>query len=430
VTAVRSRAAQLLRSEWLLVAIIGAGVVVRLVLATSLARPPLGLHDPGFYQLLARQLVNGEGYTYLDGNPSAYYPPGYPFALTPLAMLIERGPLPASSWTGGIVVLNVVCQAIAMVATADVARRVTGRRAAGPVAAAVLAAWPNLILLSLVPLTESLFLALVTVALAVAVRAPWDTGWERGRMIAVGALLGAATLVRPITLPVLPLLLVPLLVSRIGWRRALTTVAGVGVAMVVVMLPWVARNAIAMNTVTLSTNTGDNAAMARYVGSAGDFNYWANPCFDGRFDGLDRPEYETRTDAHGRSCGLEFVREHPSEEARLWFRRIGATFRNDSDGLAAIESYGDDLFLDRRIREDTRNVANAYAAIVLVAAVPGAWFLLRRGAPGVLVVVAGAGMLLPVVLFFGDPRFKVPVLPVAAVAVAALLYGRRRSASA
>jgi hypothetical protein len=34
-------------------------------------------------------------------------------------------------------------------------------------------------------------------------------------------------------------------------------------------------------------------------------------------------------------------------------------------------------------------------------------------------------MVLPVVLFFGDPRFKVPVLPATAIAIAVLAYGRR-----
>jgi hypothetical protein len=33
------------------------------------------------------------------------------------------------------------------------------------------------------------------------------------------------------------------------------------------------------------------------------------------------------------------------------------------------------------------------------------------------------------VLFFGDPRFKVPVLPAAAIAIATLAYGRATSRS-
>src|SRR3954463_16160593 len=112
-----------------------------------------------------------------------------------------------------------------------------------------------------------------------------------------------------------------------------------------------------MHAVTLTTNTGDNTPLARFVGSTGGFNSLSTPCFDGRFDALERPEYETRGDAGHRSCGLEFIRDHPQEEARLWFRRLGATFQNDSDGLGAIESYGDDRFLPGHVRERLRDVS-------------------------------------------------------------------------
>lgn len=425
-----TRLAALLKRERWLVLVVVTGAVLRLAWAAHAARNPVGLHDPGFYRLLASQLATGEGYEYLDGNPTAYYPPGYAFSLVPWAFLVHHDVLPATWLEGIIATMNVVWQTIAIVATADVARRITGRAGAGVVAAAVLAFWPNLVQLSVVPLTESLFLALVTTALAVAVRAPWPSGWEPWRIVSVGALLGAATLVRPITAPLFPLLVVAFLVARIGWRRAITsTVAVAGVA-ALVLLPWVVRNAIRMDAITLSTNTGDNTCMSRFVGSTGGFNYLTNPCFKGEFDDLERPEYETEGDANGRRVGLEFVREHPDEEARLWFRRLGATFHNDADGLAAVESYGDDVFLDDDLRERLRDVANAYAAVALVVAMPGVVLLLVRRTPaGVLVVVSAIGMLLPVVLFFGDPRFKVPVLPAVAVAIAALVYSRSTSRS-
>jgi 4-amino-4-deoxy-L-arabinose transferase-like glycosyltransferase len=416
------------RHRWLVLVVV-AGAIVRVAWATYAARNPLGLHDPGFYRLLATQLATGEGYAYLDGLPTAYYPPGYPLSLVPAAFLIHHDVLPESWWAGTIVTLNVLWQSVAMLATADIARRVTGRAAAGIVAAAVLALWPNLVHLAMVPLTESLFLALVTTALAIAVRAPWSSGWEPWRVAAVGALLGGATLVRPITAPVFPLLVVALLVSRVGWRRALTTTVGVAGVAAIVLLPWVVRNAIQMDAITLSTNTGDNTCMSRFVGSTGGFNFLENPCFDGRFDELERPAYETEGDSYRRSFGLEFVREHPGEEARLWLRRLGATFHNDADGVAALESYGDDPFLDDGLRKTLRRVSNAYALVALVVAVPGVVLLVRRGPPGVLVVVATFGMLLPVVLFFGDPRFKVPVLPAAAIAIATLAYGRATSRS-
>jgi len=161
--------------------------------------------------------------------------------------------------------------------------------------------------------------------------------------------------------------------------------------------------------------------MSRFVGATGGFEYEGNPCFDGRFTHLTRPEYETEVDRHGREVAVEFIREHPGEEARLWLRRLGATFHSDGDGLAAVESYGDDVFLDDALRERVRDLSDVYALVVMLAAIPGAVLLVARRRPdGVLVVVSALGMLLPVVLFFGDPRFKMPIIPAVAVSIATL----------
>ncbi|HYD10528.1 MAG TPA: hypothetical protein VEA78_10525, partial [Acidimicrobiales bacterium] len=274
-----SGALETLRRERWLVLLVAGGALLRLAWATHAARNPVGVHDPGFYRLLATQVANGNGYAYLDGGPSAYYPPGYVVSLVPLAWLIDRRWLPFEWWAGGIVVLNVLWQSIALTATAITARRVVGRAAAGLVAAGVLALWPNLVQLAMVPLTESLFLALVTSAIAVAVRAPWSAGWERWRIVVVGALLGGATLVRPITAPIFPLVLIVFLLSKIGWRRALLSTVGVAAAAVVVLAPWLVRNVVVMDALTLSTNTGDNACMSRYVGAHGGYEDDENPCF-------------------------------------------------------------------------------------------------------------------------------------------------------
>ena len=413
--------------------ILAVALVLRVVWCFYAARlPGGGLHDPNFYYLYGQQLANGNGYRLLDGAPTAYYPPGYAFALAPFMWLGYHWPLDRLTHpeVGIVATLNIAWQLATIVLAFLAARRLTGVPLAGYTAAAVLALWPNLVFHTAAALTESLFLCLLLVAVLLGVSAPWPVGqWERWRLVTVGLVLGAATLVRPVTAPVFPLLLVVFLAGRAGWRRALTQTAVITGVAVAVLIPWMVRNAMVMDQLTLSTNTGDNLCMSRHLGASGGFDFPNDDCFVGPFDALDRPEFETARDAHGRRVALEFVREHPGEELRLVFRRIGALFADDADGLAAVESYGDDPWMADGTRDRLRTVANWYGAVAGVVGVAGLAILVRRAAPaGLLVVLTGVGALLPPLIFFGDPRFHVPAVPVAAIGVGVLMVSRRARA--
>lgn len=408
--------------RWLL-AILAVGALLRVAWCLWAARPPSAeLHDPNFYLLYGEQLANGNGYRLPDGSPTAYYPPGYPFSLAPFFWLLEHTPLPDTAEVATVAVLNVVWQLLTIVLVFEIGRRLTGRAAAGLVAAGLLALWPNLVFHTAVALTESLFLLLLVVALLLAVAAPWaERRWEPWRLATAGAVLGAATLVRPVTVPVFPLLLLVLLLARFGWRRAFGHTAVVCACAAAVLLPWLVRNAVVMDAVTLSTNTGDNLCMSRRVGGSGGFEFPNDRCFPERFNEIPRPRSEVLRDRHGRELAVEFVTEHPDEELRLVLRRLGRTFEDDADGIAAVESYGSDRWLDDGTRSLLRGAATGYGLLAGLVAVPGLWLLGRRSPAGLLVVLTGLGMLVPPLLFFGDPRFHVPVVPVAALAVGAVV---------
>lgn len=409
--------------------ILAVALGLRLAWCIYAARPPgPGLHDPAFYRMYGSQLAHFNGYRLIDGSPTAYYPPGYAFSLAPFFWLLFNTPLPDDAETAVIAGLNIIWQLVMITLAFFIARRVVGRWEAGAVAAGVLALWPNLIFHTAVALTESLFLMLLLVVVLLTVCAPTgERGWERWRLLSIGGVLGVATLVRPVTVPILPILLVLFVLARVGWRRALGQIAIVGAATALVLAPWVVRNAIVMDEVTLFTNTGDNLCMSRHLGGTGGFELEGSPCFEGDFDELERPAFETARDAHGRRLAIEFVREHPGEELRLIARRFGATFVDDADGVAAAETYGTDPFLSDAVRDWLRGVATGYAALAAGAAVAGSFVLLRARRPvGWFVVLTGAGMLVPPLVFFGDPRFHVPAVPLAAIAAAALVLPRHR----
>lgn len=418
--------------------IIAVALALRVAWCVWAARlPGGGLHDPNFYYLYGQQLANGNGYRLLDGSPTAYYPPGYSFVLAPFMWLGYRWPLDSFRNVEVSIVstLNVLWQLGTIALAFLIARRLTGRSLAGYVAAGVLAVWPNLVFHTGAALTESLFLLLLLVVVLLAIGAREDAGgtWDVRRCVLVGLVLGAATLVRPVTVPVFPALLVVFLVGRAGWRRAITQTAIVTGAAVLVLLPWVIRNAVVMDQITLSTNTGDNLCMSRHVGGTGGFEFPNDECFVGTFDSLERPEFELARDRHGREVAIEFVREHPGEELKLVFRRLGALFTDDADGLAAVESYGDDPWMDADTRRLLRGVATWYGLVAGSVGAIGLVLLARRATPAALVVVlTGVGMLVPPLIFFGDPRFHVPAVPIAAIGagwLAASLRYRRETAA-
>lgn len=64
------------------VAVAAIAIVARLVWIALFARTPTGQSDPAFYNEAATRRIDGEGYCSLLGEPTAYYPPGYPAVLS------------------------------------------------------------------------------------------------------------------------------------------------------------------------------------------------------------------------------------------------------------------------------------------------------------------------------------------------------------
>jgi 4-amino-4-deoxy-L-arabinose transferase-like glycosyltransferase len=388
--------------------VLAVALVLRVAWCIAAAREPAGLHDPGFYRALAAQLADGDGYV-LAGEPTAYYPVGYPALLAGVFLVTD-------AHTVAVAAVNVAAGVGAVALAFALGRRIAGPTA-GLAAAAVLATVPNLVFHTAVALSETVFVAAFLGVLVLLL--------DR-RYLLAGAVLGLSILVRPVAVPVLPLLAVPWLAAGLGWRTALRRTAVVGLAAVAVVVPWTARNALRMDAfVPISTNTGDNLCMSRQPGAHGGF-LLTDHCFGGpAVEGLERPEYELARDRQGRELAVEFVREHPARELRLWLDRLGAALRHDHDALDAAEGYGDGRFLADGERDVLRRLADGHwyvlgplglAAAGAVAGHPR----LRRDEGLVLLATSAVGLLVPVVLFFGDPRFKVPTVAVLAVLVPAV----------
>lgn len=417
---------------WLVVILVVAAAV-RIAWAAFAARAPSqSLHDPNFYLYYGDSIARGHGYVLPFGlGPSAYYPVGYPIVLgiVDFALIHTVGNHPI----GAAAAVNVVCGVAAVFLVFLIGRRLFSD-AVGLVAAGITALYPNLVYHTAVALTETVFTALFLLFVYLVVSAPWDERrFEPRRIVGLGLLLGVLVLIRPVAAPIVLALFVVWLLGGFGWRRALLY-SGVVVGLAVLLVsPWIVRNIRVMHEATLSTNTGDNLCMSRHVGANGTFDFDNNACFIG-YEDLKRPEYETKRDEDNRQRAVDFVRDHPAEEVKLWWKRLYQTFKADWDGSWAAESYGDARFLSDSTRDTVHRIGSDYYLVTLALTIVGLVVLARRHdrsdprwtfIPLAVITV----VVLPVITTFGDIRFKVPALPLFALlaAVPIVAIANRRS---
>ena len=286
-----------------------------------------------------------------------------------------RGVAGAVTTTGVAAALNIAAGLATIALVHSLGRTVAGERVAR-IAAVVVAVFPGLVLYSAAAHYESVLAALVALVawLAVARGADVIPSWPR--LVALGAALGAATLVRPIVAPFGLVLLV--VWRRVGWRRSVAAVAVVAAVAAVVLVPWSVRSTRAMGDLVLvSTNTGDNLCIGHAPFSRGHYHGLEETCWQG-FDDVPADRLEVERDRENTRRALAFARDHPRREVVLLFRKAYYLVEHDHEGVLAVESYGAEPFLRPAVRTGLRVVADVFWYAVAVASAVGVWIAWRR----------------------------------------------------
>jgi 4-amino-4-deoxy-L-arabinose transferase-like glycosyltransferase len=418
------RVARALSTRLWFAVIVGVATLLRLLWVLHAARPTKALNDPYFYTVFGEQISRGHGYTLFSGEPTAFYPVGYPAVLGGVFWLMHHTPLPDNpARLIGFFQLVLGVATVALVF--EVARRLYDP-ATGLVAAAVVALWPNLIFHTATALSETVFNFLVMCAVLVIVWRPWGR-LKAGQLALFGALIGVSALVRPISLLFVPVLLFASRRAGFAWRPSLRHVLVVVLVAGATIAPWTIRNIVRMNyPVIISTNLGEDLCMSRHPHATGGFNL-DDYCYHG-FDRYKRPEYEIRKDHGASGRAISYVVHHPLEEPRLMLWRAYFTLYHDKDGLEASESYGNNQYLGSHERKLLGTVSDFYFFAALGLGVLGLWRVrVGQDARRLFVVLAMAALAAPPLVFFGDPRFHVPPVPLFAIPVALALVavGRR-----
>jgi 4-amino-4-deoxy-L-arabinose transferase-like glycosyltransferase len=218
-----------------LVAITVVGVVIRVIYTLKVAPwPPSGLNDQGFYEVQASLVAHGHGFLdpfkALNGLhvASVGHPPFYVVALAGVTTLTGAS-------GGDLRLAGSVFGAVTIVALALLGRRLANDRA-GLLAAAIAAVYPMLVTADGALMSETLYGALLALALLAAYRLV-DVP-SAGRGIVFGVLVGLAALSRGDALLLIPLALYPVVRRPRGWRAVIVAC----LAVAIVLTPWTIRN--------------------------------------------------------------------------------------------------------------------------------------------------------------------------------------------
>jgi 4-amino-4-deoxy-L-arabinose transferase-like glycosyltransferase len=203
------------------------------------ALPP----DSATYLAYARAMLHGQGWEY----PSAMRTPGYP-------AFLALGSLLFGQTVAGLVAVQILVGVFSVLLTYLLGRALLDE-ATGLLAALLLALSAESITHSLYLLSETLFTCLFLAAIYALWRSRHETGWIWPA--ASGLLLGASILTRPLA-GYFPLLAFPLLFwERSPIRLRLRKAAAFLAASLLLVLPWLIRNASIVGAPTLSTISGD-----------------------------------------------------------------------------------------------------------------------------------------------------------------------------
>lgn len=333
------------------------------------------------YELFAWRIASGQGLTLADGTPTARRTPGTSLALVPVYAVAGRDLAAGRLWFCLLSALSCVAAAWAGRALRD--------PATGLLAAAMVAVYPNHAYFAMHFLSEGPAGTLAIAATAVTVFA-FRRGATSASLLA-GLLWGAAVLVRPNLLLVLPLLVLVLLRRR--WRVAAVTraLAVIALAVLLVLLPLVLRNARVMGVATLATlnaatlwGAHNDPVLRQYPGG------WLPPS-DLRDAEHPLSRDEVERDRQMMAYTRAFVRDHLADLPALELAKL----------QRFLSPFGD---------TENRVVRAAFAAGWMVAGalmVPGLFWAFRRKPLEAWVIMAPVlAMVLTSVVYYGALRFR------------------------
>ena len=365
--------------------------------------------DAEWYYTRAASLAAGQGYLDNAGQPTAFWPPGWPLVLS----------LVFSRFGTSLVALglfNLVSAMLIGVLTLALGRRLFGNEAAARAGLLLLAVYPNAIGYVPLALTEVFYTALLMAGCWTIV-----TRTRRWQLVGAGLIFGLATLVKAQTMVVIPLLFaIEWLRERDVWRR-FPRLFGEGLAVLAVaflaVLPWTIRNHQQIgHGVLVSTNGGYTLLTGNHDTATGDYTpdapvvkeLMARP-------GLD----EVARDAEAKRLGLEWIEANPDKFLALAPKKLMRLWLPDGEAEWAYQGGAPGYPRFEALYRAVRYANQAYYGLLMLAfAAAFVAMLVKRRRDGqrwigwwLLPYGIALYPTLICVVFSGQSRFHYPVMP-------------------
>ncbi len=371
-----------------------AGLLLRLLCIAATTPLTLSSDEQRFWDLATTRMAG-----------TAFLPPLQPFVLAALRAVVGDD----------VTLVRVALAALAsisIVLVGALAERHLGSSAGG------IAAWSAALLPTLVYYDGRLRgeTAVTLLLLSFACLWSWPAAGRLGAVIA-GVCLGLAALGRP------ELIVLPVVVATIGWIRGggaplFRRAAWLAPGILATIIPWTIRNHAATGAWTM-------------VSANGGYNFWKsfNPVTDGSQVPLDGSAWDgssaIASESAGYREGIAFIQDHPLRSALLAPLKVAHLFGPERDVLSDL----------RQGHVPSVPVVVGIGFAVLQNA---AWFALlaaglyamaepRRSVAKDVALGVLVALVLVHLVFFGDDRFHVPLLPFLCAMLPEAWDGRRRS---
>ena len=382
-----------MKSKWLPAAALVLALAVRLAFVSRMG-PELQWPDARHYDRIAQNMVEGRGFTIEPlSTKLSIRPPLYPLFLTGVyaAGGGVREARVLQAFMGAALVLLVYSTACWMFS-----------RSTALLAAAASAVYPLFIYFTGALLTETLFLVMMAACAYSIIRLALRPAVQesRARMVlaglAPGILWGLASLTRPVAIvAVLFAWGWAVAVAGAGRRRLLHAVPVMVLACAAVVAPWTVRNyAVHGCFVPVTTQAGWVLyESANPLATGGTWEEREIPIAH-ELVGLSEIEWSR----HLRRRAMEFIRENPGKMAWLAVQKQ-ARFWNPVPNAKELRT--------------KRNIVIGLlsSGVMLVCALVGTVCVVRRGAPGVLLLGPVIYYTLVHCVFLGSIRYRLPVEP-------------------
>lgn len=365
--------------------------------------------DAEWYNLRAISLATGKGYLDNAGAPTAFWPPGWPMALS-----LVYAQFGASAVALGL--FNLASAMLIGLTTLALGRRLFRNEAAARAALLLLAVYPNAIAYVPLALTEVFYTALLLAGCWVIVMRA-----SRWHLVTAGLIFGFATLVKAQTLVVIPLLFaIDWLRMRGVWSRFPRLFGEglmvLGVALLTVM-PWTIRNHTQLgHWVLVSTNGGYTLLTGNHDTATGDYtpnapvvaNLMERPALD-----------EVSRDAEAKRLGMEWIKANPDKFLALAPKKLMRLWLPDGEAEWAYQGGAPSYDRFELFYRAVRVLNHGYYALLMLAFAAAFFTMLvkrhRNGERwiGWWLMPYGIALYptLICIVFSGQSRFHYPVMP-------------------